>query len=87
MSHKRLLQTTVVALALLTAAAPAYAYLDPSTASMAISAIVGLFATASLAIKTYWYKLKSIIRHGETTRSDADFGEQSSSDVDSCQDS
>lgn len=37
----------------------AFAYLDPSTGSMILSAIVGIFATLSLAIKTYWYKLKS----------------------------
>lgn len=35
------------------------AYLDPSTGSMILSAIVGILATLSLAVKTYWYKLKS----------------------------
>jgi hypothetical protein len=29
---------------------------------MIISAIVGLFATAALAVKTYWYKLRSFFR-------------------------
>jgi hypothetical protein len=43
-------------------ATPAYAYLDPSTGSMILSAIVGIFATVSLALKTYWYKLKSLFR-------------------------
>jgi hypothetical protein len=43
-------------------APPAFAYLDPSTGSMIVSAIVGLFATAALAVKTYWYKLKSWFR-------------------------
>jgi hypothetical protein len=33
---------------------------DPSTGSMIISAVVGLFATAALAVKTYWYKLRSL---------------------------
>jgi hypothetical protein len=37
----------------------AWAYLDPSTGSMILSAIVGIFATLTLAIKTYWYKLKA----------------------------
>jgi hypothetical protein len=37
----------------------AFAYLDPSTGSMILSAIVGVFATVGLAVKTYWYKLKS----------------------------
>lgn len=43
-------------------AAPAYAYLDPGTGSMIISAIVGIFATLALAIKTYWYKLVGLFR-------------------------
>ena len=47
---------------LLTVAPEAWAYLDPSTGSMILSAIVGLFATAALAVKTYWYKLKSLFR-------------------------
>ena len=39
----------------------ASAYLDPGTGSMILSAIVGLFATAALAIKTYWYKIKRLL--------------------------
>jgi hypothetical protein len=38
----------------------ALAYLDPTTGSMLISAIVGLFASLVLAIKTYWYRIKKI---------------------------
>ncbi|MBL8199329.1 MAG: hypothetical protein JNK40_00020 [Chromatiales bacterium] len=46
----------------LTGLAPAaHAYLDPSTGSMILSAIVGLFATIGLAVKTYWYKLKNLV--------------------------
>ncbi len=41
---------------------PAWAYLDPGTGSMIISAIVGLFATVGLAVKTYWYKIKAFLR-------------------------
>jgi hypothetical protein len=51
-----------LAVSLYMMATPAFAYLDPSTGSMIISAIVGLFATAALAVKTYWYKLKSLFR-------------------------
>ena len=40
----------------------ARAYLDPSTGSMILSAIVGVFATAVLAVKTYWYKFKGLFR-------------------------
>lgn len=43
-------------------APPASAYLDPSTGSMILSAIVGIFATAAMAVKTYWYKLKNLFR-------------------------
>jgi hypothetical protein len=40
----------------------AFAYLDPSTGSMILSAIVGILATAGLALKTYWYKLKTLFK-------------------------
>lgn len=40
----------------------AFAYLDPSTGSMVISAIVGIFASIALAMKTYWYKIKKFFR-------------------------
>ena len=50
------------ALALSGFAPAAFAYLDPSTGSMILSAIVGLFATAGLVIKNYWYKLKSFFK-------------------------
>lgn len=40
----------------------AEAYLDPSTGSMVISAIVGIVASIALAVKTYWYKFKAMFR-------------------------
>lgn len=40
----------------------AFAYLDPSTGSMVVSAIVGIFASIALALKTYWYKIKGFFR-------------------------
>ena len=46
----------------------AYAYLAPSTGGMLISAIVGMFATLGLVIKSYWYKLKSLF----TTKDDTE---------------
>jgi hypothetical protein len=36
-----------------------YAYIDPGSGSAIMSAIVGFFVAIGLAIKTYWYKLKS----------------------------
>lgn len=50
--------------ALLLLAPSAQAYLDPSTGSLILSAIVGLLATIGLAIKTWWYKIKALFRRG-----------------------
>ena len=47
--------------ALLLASPSAFAYLDPSTGSMVVSAIVGIFASIALAVKTYWYKIKGFL--------------------------
>ena len=55
-----------VLLMLILFAQPAWAYLDPGTGSMIISAIVGLFATVGLAVKTYWYKIKAFFRKDTT---------------------
>lgn len=54
--------TLALALGLLAFASPAFAYLDPSTGSMVVSAIVGIFASIALAVKTYWYRLKNLFR-------------------------
>lgn len=51
----------------------AFAYLDPTTGSMLISAIVGLFASLVLAIKTYWYRIKAFFKRNPAG-SDADDG-------------
>jgi hypothetical protein len=62
-----------LALPLALVAPDAFAYLDPSTGSMILSAIVGMFATAALALKTYWYKLKGLFRR-EPPREDPGAG-------------
>ena len=49
----------------------AFAYLDPTTGSMLISAIVGLLASLVLAIKTYWYRIKKFFK-GKPAQEDAD---------------
>ncbi|MEJ8568510.1 hypothetical protein [Elongatibacter sediminis] len=54
--------TGLAALMLVLASSPAFAYLDPSTGSMIVSAIIGIFASVALAVKTYWYKLKGLFR-------------------------
>ena len=65
--------TMWVAIVLLFAPVSALAYLDPTTGSMVISAIVGLFASLVLAIKTYWYRIKSFFK-GKSAQSDSDDG-------------
>ena len=51
-----------LAAVLLCASPSAFAYLDPSTGSMVVSAIVGIFASIALAVKTYWYKIRGFFR-------------------------
>lgn len=51
-------------LTLLLVSPGAFAYLDPSTGSMVVSAIVGILASIALALKTYWYRIKAFFRRG-----------------------
>ena len=41
-------------------ALPAMAYIDPGSGSAIMSAVIGFFVAIGLAVKTYWYKLKSL---------------------------
>jgi O-antigen/teichoic acid export membrane protein len=52
----------LLAICLLSISPAAFAYLDPSTGSMVLAAIVGIFASVALAVKTYWYKIKGFFR-------------------------
>lgn len=70
MMHKLILTTTVVFLLM---PVSALAYLDPTTGSMVISAIVGLLASLVLAIKTYWYRIKAFFK-GKPAANDSDDG-------------
>jgi hypothetical protein len=63
MQESRLLALIV----LLSLAPAAQAYLDPSTGSLILSAIVGLIATIGLAVKTWWYRIKSLFRRSSAT--------------------
>lgn len=62
--HKQLFFIAVIAVLFMPLSAQAY--LDPTTGSMLISAIVGLFASLVLAIKTYWYRIKAFFRRKPT---------------------
>jgi hypothetical protein len=52
------------------------AYLDPGTGTMIISAIVGIFATVALGVKTFWYKIAQIFRPANKNVSPADRDDQ-----------
>ena len=64
MNYKRIIPQLVLLTLLAAASAPAFAYLDPSTGSMIISAVIGVFATLVIAAKTYWYRLKRFFGGG-----------------------
>jgi len=49
---------------LLTQPAPAYAYIDPGTASYAFQVVAGALLGGVFLVKTYWGKLKDSVRHG-----------------------
>ena len=40
---------------------PALAYIDPGTGSAIASAIIALFVGITVAVKGYWYKIKSLV--------------------------
>ena len=63
MKYKCLQAVVIITLSLVST--NLFAYLDPSTGSMIVSAIVGIFASLALAIKTYWYKIKGLFRHSD----------------------
>ena len=48
-----------------------FAYIDPGSGSAIISAIIGFFVAIGLAIKTYWYKLKSLFTKSNKPQNDA----------------
>ena len=48
----------------------AHAYIDPASGSAIMSAIIGFFVAVSLAVKTYWFKLKSLFTRRTVSRED-----------------
>jgi len=58
----RALRITLVLAVCLSIASPAYAYLDPGTGSMLISAVLGVAAALALAVKMFWYRLIGFFR-------------------------
>ena len=58
----RALRIVLALVACLAIASPAYAYLDPGTGSMLISAVIGVAAAVALALKMFWYRLVGFFR-------------------------
>ena len=63
--HPSPLFLSSLALLILLESPGAFAYLDPSTGSMVVSAIVGILASIALALKTYWYRIKGFLRRDD----------------------
>jgi hypothetical protein len=57
-----ILRIAFVLVACLSIASPAYAYLDPGTGSMLISAVLGVAAAVALAVKMFWYRVVGFFR-------------------------
>jgi hypothetical protein len=53
----RALRVALLVVACLAMARPAYAYLDPGTGSMLLSAVIGVIAAVALAVKMFWYRV------------------------------
>jgi len=52
---------------------PAMAYIDPGSGSAIMSAVIGFFVAIGLAVKTYWYKIKSLFagkKSNQTSKTD-----------------
>jgi hypothetical protein len=62
MTVRLALRVAVALLAVLSLASPAYAYLDPGTGSMLVSAVIGVVAAVGLALKMFWYRVIGLFR-------------------------
>ncbi len=45
-----------------------FAYLDPATGTLIVSAIVGAFAAVALVFKNFWYKIKGAVTRDGSDR-------------------
>jgi len=51
---------------------PSFAYLDPGTGSMIVSAIIGAVATVAFVFKGFFFKLTGMFRKKEDRKNDTD---------------
>ena len=54
------MSTFLLALMAIATSMQASAYIDPGSGSAIMSAIIGFFVAIAMAVKTYWYKIKSL---------------------------
>lgn len=62
MMPSRTLRIALMLVAGLSIASPAWAYLDPGTGSMLVSALIGVAAAVGLALKMFWYRIVGFFR-------------------------
>ena len=58
--EKRMRTLLLIVLAVVFLPTTAMAYIDPASGSAIMSAIIGFLVAMAIAIKGYWYKIKSI---------------------------
>ena len=54
---------------LISLSTPAFAYLDPSTGSMLLQAIVGALAVGGAVIGGFWHKIRSFFQRSKSEKS------------------
>jgi hypothetical protein len=67
MMATRARRIALMVVACLAIASPAWAYLDPGTGSMLVSAVIGVAAAVGLGVKMFWYRLVAFFRGKQPT--------------------
>ena len=57
-------------LALMLAAGPAWAYIDPGTGSMLVQSALAVFAVALIAGRSFWHKLRGLFSRRKDEQAD-----------------
>ena len=70
MTVSRAIPIALLLVAWLSIANPAWAYLDPGTGSMLVSAVIGVAAAIGLAVRMFWYRLVGIFRRRKPSAPD-----------------
>jgi len=50
---------------------PALAYIDPGSGSAIMSVIIGIFVAIGMVVKTFWYRIKSLLGFSKSTKPSA----------------